>query len=42
MDIVGQDENLKQLYKIITSVVGIGFVTAINLMIHTHGFSVMN
>jgi transposase len=42
MEIVGQDENLKQLYKIITSVVGIGFVTAINLMVHTHGFSVMN
>jgi transposase len=42
MEIVGQDENLKHLYKIITSVVGIGFVTAINLMVHTHGFSVMN
>jgi hypothetical protein len=28
--------------KIITSVVGIGFVTAINLMVHTHGFSIMN
>jgi transposase len=42
IQIVGQDENLKQLYKIITSVVGIGFVTAINLMIHTHGFTIMN
>jgi len=42
MEIVGQDENLKQLYKIITSVVGIGFVTAINLMVHTHGFTAMN
>ncbi|MBX2966856.1 MAG: IS110 family transposase [Cyclobacteriaceae bacterium] len=42
MGIVNQDENLKQLYKIITSVVGIGFVTAINLMIHTHAFSIMN
>jgi transposase len=42
MEIVGQDENLRHLYKIITSVVGIGFVTAINLMVHTHGFSVMN
>jgi transposase len=40
--IVDSDENLKQLYKIITSVVGIGFVTAINLMVHTHGFTVMN
>jgi transposase len=42
IDIVGQDDNLKQLYKIITSVVGIGFVTAINLIIHTQGFSIMN
>jgi transposase len=42
MEIIGQDENLKQLYKIITSVVGIGFVTAVNLMVHTQGFSVMN
>ena len=40
--IVDQDENLKQLYKIITSVVGIGFVTAINLMIYTNAFNVMN
>jgi transposase len=42
MDVVSQDENLKQLYKIITSVVGIGFVTAINLMVHTQGFAIMN
>ena len=42
MQTVGQDENLKQLYKIITSVVGIGFVTAVNLMVHTHGFSAVN
>jgi transposase len=42
MDIVDQDEHLKQLYKIITSVIGIGFVTAINLIIHTQGFSIMN
>ena len=42
MEIVWQDENLKQLYKIITAVVGIGFVTAINLMVHTQGFSIMS
>jgi transposase len=42
IEIVDQDENLKQLYKIITSVVGIGFVTAINLMIYTNGFDVMS
>lgn len=42
MEIVNEDENLKQLYKIITSVIGIGFVTAINLLVHTHAFNVMN
>ncbi len=41
IDIVNQDEHLKQLYKLITSVVGIGFVTAINLMIYTNGFTVL-
>lgn len=41
-ELIDRDENLKQLYKIITSVVGIGFVTAINLMVHTHAFSIMN
>jgi transposase len=41
IDIINGDENLKQLYKLITSVVGIGFVTAINLIIHTHGFTVL-
>lgn len=42
MDIVNGDENLKNLFRIITSVVGIGFVTAVNLMVHTHAFTVMN
>lgn len=42
MDIVNSDENFKRLYQIITSVVGIGFVTAINLMVHTHAFTVMS
>ena len=41
IDIVNEDDNLKSLYRIITSVVGIGFVTAINLLIHTNGFTVM-
>ena len=40
-DIVNEDENLKELYRVITSVVGIGFVTAVNLMVHTHGFTVL-
>jgi transposase len=42
VEIVNADENLKQLYRIVTSVVGIGFVTAINLIIHTQGFSILN
>lgn len=42
IEIVDGDENLKKLYKIITSVVGIGLVTAINLIVHTNGFKMMN
>jgi transposase len=38
-DIVNGDENLKKLFTLITSVVGIGFVTAINLLVHTEGFT---
>ena len=41
IDIVNEDDNLKLLYRIATSVVGIGFVTAINLLIHTNGFTIM-
>ena len=41
IEIVNEDENLKQLFKVITSVVGIGFVTAINLLVHTNGFAVL-
>ena len=41
-EIVNEDDNLKLLYKLITSVVGIGFVTAINLLIYTKGFTVLN
>ena len=41
IDIVNEDENLKLLYKLVTSVVGIGFVTAINLLVHTNGFTVL-
>jgi transposase len=41
ISIVNDDENLKHLYKLITSVVGIGFVTAINLIVHTNGFTVL-
>ncbi len=40
-EIINEDENLKELYKLITSVVGIGFVTAVNLLVYTNGFTVM-
>ena len=42
IDIVNEDDNLKHLFRLITSVVGIGFVTAINLLIYTKGFTVLN
>ena len=42
IEIVNADENLKRLFVIVTSVVGIGFVTAINLLIHTNGFTQLN
>ena len=41
IDVVNEDENLKFLYKLVTSVIGIGFVTAINLIVHTNGFTMM-
>lgn len=37
-----KDESLDHLFKLVTSVVGIGFVTATNLIIHTNQFTVMN
>lgn len=40
-EIVNEDDNLKLLYKLITSVVGIGFVTAINLLVYTNGFTIL-
>lgn len=39
--IVNEDENIKMLYRLVTSVVGIGFVTAINLLVHTNGFTIL-
>jgi len=41
IDIVNEDDHLRLLYKLITSVVGIGFVTAINLLVHTNGFTML-
>ena len=39
IEIVNEDEYLKCLFVIITSVVGIGYVTAINLLVYTNGFT---
>jgi transposase len=39
IEIVNEDENLRRLFVLITSVVGIGFVTAINLLVYTGGFT---
>ena len=36
-----EDASLNHLFVLITSVVGIGFVTAVNLIIHTQGFNIM-
>lgn len=38
-EVVNEDENLKRLFIITRSVVGIGFVTAINLLIYAGGFT---
>jgi len=42
MGLMKKDESLNHLFKLVTSVVGIGFVTATNLIIHTNQFTVMN
>lgn len=36
------DDDLKRLFALITSVVGIGFVTAVNLIIHTNEFKLFS
>lgn len=41
LDLLKSDEKLYDKYISATSVVGIGFVTAVNLMIHTNGFTEM-
>jgi transposase len=39
LSLISKDESLRKLYLLITSVVGIGFVTAVNLIIHTNEFT---
>lgn len=41
-EIIDNDDQLQKLYKLVTSVVGIGFVTAVNLIVHTNEFKVLN
>lgn len=42
LELINKSEKLVIKYKRATSVVGIGFVTAVNLLIYTQGFTVMN
>ena len=37
-DIIDNDSHLKKLYTLATSVIGIGFVTAVNLIVYTNEF----
>ena len=41
-EIINDDDQLKKLFQLITSVVGVGFVTATNLIIHTNEFTMFN
>ncbi len=41
LDLIMKDENLCRKYASATSVIGIGFVTAVNLIVHTQGFTQM-
>ncbi len=42
LSLINKDESLRKLYLLVTSVVGIGFVTAINLIIYTNEFTSFN
>ena len=41
LSLINKDESLRKLYMLVTSVVGIGFVTAVNLIIHTNEFTAL-
>lgn len=41
-EVIGNDSELKRLYQIIISVVGMGAVTAVNILVCTHGFRKIN
>lgn len=41
-DIIDNDSQLKKIYALVTSVIGIGFVTAVNLIVYTNEFKAIN
>lgn len=41
-DIIDGDDDLKKLYSLVTSIIGIGFVTAVNLLIYTNEFKLFS
>jgi transposase len=41
-DIIDGDDDLKKLYELVTSIIGIGFVTAVNLLIYTNEFKLFS
>ena len=41
-NLMKQDQSLNHLFKLVSSVIGIGFVTATNLIIHTNEFTILN
>jgi len=41
-EVIDRDDDLKRLYQLVTSVVGIGFVTAVNLIVYTNEFKLFS
>ena len=41
-DVIDGDDDLRRLYELVTSVVGIGFVTAVNLIVYTNEFKLFS
>jgi transposase len=41
-DVIDGDDDLRNLYELVTSVVGIGFVTAVNLIVYTNEFKLFS
>jgi transposase len=41
-EVIDKDDDLRNMYELITSVVGIGFVTAVNLIVYTNEFKLFS